>query len=174
MEAIQGDLREPLGILGDPVVCKLIRPGQPACVVLARVLHLGSGVSEVTQGSAAIEDRTGAIRPITGWSHSHPDGEMHRLGSSRGTAESNDHATLSLPEWYPDPRNPGMLRLMGWKLPDSRDDPLELRRLHAGVPPGWACSGTSPYLRLSYCLSSKALAAAGSGVAAVNSCTSMT
>jgi hypothetical protein len=39
VEAIQGDLREPLGILGDPVVCKLIQPDQPACVVLACVLH---------------------------------------------------------------------------------------------------------------------------------------
>jgi hypothetical protein len=39
VEAIEGDLRDPLGILGDPVVCKMIRPGEPACVVLACVLH---------------------------------------------------------------------------------------------------------------------------------------
>jgi hypothetical protein len=39
VEAIQGDLREPLGILGDPAVCKMIRPDEPACVVLACVLH---------------------------------------------------------------------------------------------------------------------------------------
>jgi SAM-dependent methyltransferase len=39
VEAITGDLREPMGILGDPVVCKLIRPSEPACVVLAMVLH---------------------------------------------------------------------------------------------------------------------------------------
>jgi len=39
VEAIAGDLREPLGILGDPVVCKMIRPDEPACVVLACVLH---------------------------------------------------------------------------------------------------------------------------------------
>jgi hypothetical protein len=37
--AIEGDLRDPMGILGDPVVCKLIRPDEPACVVLACVLH---------------------------------------------------------------------------------------------------------------------------------------
>jgi hypothetical protein len=39
VEAIAGDLRDPLGILGDPVVCKMIRPDEPACVVLALVLH---------------------------------------------------------------------------------------------------------------------------------------
>jgi hypothetical protein len=39
VEAIEGDLRDPMGILGDPVVCKMIRPGEPACVVLACVLH---------------------------------------------------------------------------------------------------------------------------------------
>lgn len=39
VEAIAGDLREPMGILGDPVTCKLIRPDEPACVVLALVLH---------------------------------------------------------------------------------------------------------------------------------------
>jgi hypothetical protein len=39
VEAIEADLRDPLGILGDPVVCKMIRPDEPACVVLALVLH---------------------------------------------------------------------------------------------------------------------------------------
>jgi len=39
VEAITGDLRDPMGILGDPVVCKLIRPSEPACAVLAMVLH---------------------------------------------------------------------------------------------------------------------------------------
>jgi len=39
VEAIEGDLRDPMGILGDPIVCKLIRPDEPACVVLALVLH---------------------------------------------------------------------------------------------------------------------------------------
>ena len=39
VQAIAGDLRDPMGILGDPVVCKLIRPAEPACVALALVLH---------------------------------------------------------------------------------------------------------------------------------------
>jgi hypothetical protein len=39
VEAIEADLRDPMGILGDPVVCKMIRPSEPACVVLACILH---------------------------------------------------------------------------------------------------------------------------------------
>jgi hypothetical protein len=39
VEAIAGDLRDPAAILGDPVVCKMIQPGEAACVVLALVLH---------------------------------------------------------------------------------------------------------------------------------------
>jgi hypothetical protein len=39
VEAIEGDLRDPMGILGAPEVCKMIRPDEPACVVLALVLH---------------------------------------------------------------------------------------------------------------------------------------
>ena len=64
VEAIPGDLREPLGIFGAPVVCKMIQPGEPACVVLALVLHFfdfehawqiaGAFVSWLPPGSYAI------------------------------------------------------------------------------------------------------------------------
>jgi hypothetical protein len=39
VEAIYGDLRYPMDILGDPLVLKTIQPDEPACVVLACVLH---------------------------------------------------------------------------------------------------------------------------------------
>jgi hypothetical protein len=64
VEAIDGDLGDPMGILGDPVVCKVIRPGEPACVVLGCVLHFfdfehawqiaGAFVSWVAPGSYVI------------------------------------------------------------------------------------------------------------------------
>ena len=40
LAALQGDLRDPAGILASPELLAVIDPGQPACLILAAVLHL--------------------------------------------------------------------------------------------------------------------------------------
>jgi SAM-dependent methyltransferase len=38
--AVQGDLRDPAGVLASPELLAVIDPGKPACLILAAVLHL--------------------------------------------------------------------------------------------------------------------------------------
>jgi len=54
VEAIRADLADPAGIIADPVVGQLIRPGEPAGLILAMVLHFfdAEAASKITAALA--------------------------------------------------------------------------------------------------------------------------